>query len=195
MPVSVYHYDSSHLIPGFFVWCTMYECPRCNSMLSSESYYRNKLTKTGLDLSKCKSCKISYQKEYTNDNLEKVRAYKKQHAQDTKEKRAKYKKQYGQTTKGKAAIYAACAKRRASKQNSTQGLGIPNSRLIRTIYAHCPDGYSVEHMLPLSRGGDHHESNLCYLPQDVNLSKYDKTIIEFGQAQFHSHAIYWQDTI
>lgn len=42
---------------------------------------------------------------------------------------------------------------------------------IRDIYKNCPDGYEVDHIIPLSKGGLHHENNLQYLPKKGNRRK------------------------
>lgn len=67
---------------------------------------------------------------------------------------------------------AIAAKRRANLLNAKSDdadLG-----LIKLIYQGCPAGYHVDHIMPLSKGGKHHELNLCYLPESANLSKKDK---------------------
>lgn len=46
--------------------------------------------------------------------------------------------------------------------------------VIKRIYQECPDGYHVDHIYPLSKGGDHHEDNLCYLPALLNIQKQAK---------------------
>lgn len=43
--------------------------------------------------------------------------------------------------------------------------------LIRLIYEHCPDGYHVDHIQALARGGLHHQDNLQYLPISENCRK------------------------
>ena len=47
-------------------------------------------------------------------------------------------------------------------------------RLLQEIYAHCPKGYEVDHIIPISKGGLHHPDNLQYLPRFENRSKKDK---------------------
>ena len=61
--------------------------------------------------------------------------------------------------------------------------------LIRVIYEHCPEGYHVDHIQALARGGKHHQDNLQYLPASENIrknadNKYDMSLV-----------IRWQDTI
>lgn len=64
-----------------------------------------------------------------------------------------------------------------------------NFHLIKEIYRLCPSGYDVDHIIPLSRGGTHHQDNLQYLPLSENRrkgngAKYDMSLV-----------IKWQDVI
>jgi predicted nucleic acid-binding Zn ribbon protein len=45
---------------------------------------------------------------------------------------------------------------------------------IRMIYAACPPGYEVDHIVPISRDGKHHQDNLQYLPAIENRKKSNK---------------------
>ena len=45
---------------------------------------------------------------------------------------------------------------------------------INETYQNCPSFYEVDHIIPLSRGGLHHENNLQRLPKKENGSKGDK---------------------
>ena len=46
-----------------------------------------------------------------------------------------------------------------------------NPEKINEIYRNCPPGHEVDHIVPLSKGGKHHEDNLQYLTISENRSK------------------------
>ena len=47
-------------------------------------------------------------------------------------------------------------------------------KLMQTIYENCPKGYEVDHIIPISKGGLHHQDNLQYLPWRDNRRKSNK---------------------
>ncbi|MBY0419179.1 MAG: hypothetical protein K2W88_14115 [Pararheinheimera sp.] len=47
--------------------------------------------------------------------------------------------------------------------------------LIKEIYKNCPEGYEVDHITPVSKGGLHHQDNLQYLTIGGNRSKGNRT--------------------
>ena len=49
-----------------------------------------------------------------------------------------------------------------------------NKEKIKQIYENCPDGYEVDHIIPLSKGGKHHEDNLQYLTIEENRKKNNR---------------------
>jgi hypothetical protein len=76
---------------------------------------------------------------------------------------------------------------RARKNNAT--CPTANLKLIKLIMENCPDGYEVDHIVSMSRGGKHHEDNLQYLPAMVNRRKSNKDVYD------ESLAIKWQDVL
>lgn len=52
---------------------------------------------------------------------------------------------------------------------------------LKEFYQNCPEGYEVDHIIPLSRGGLHHPDNLQYLTREQNRSKSNK--IEWNAEQ------------
>jgi hypothetical protein len=74
---------------------------------------------------------------------------------------------------GMRAFYAN--KRRSAKKYRTPAWA--NLDAIKTIYANCPEGYHVDHVIPLQGknvSGFHIESNLQYLPASENAKKLNK---------------------
>lgn len=51
-----------------------------------------------------------------------------------------------------------------------------NKEKIKEIYLNCPPGYEVDHIVPLSLGGLHHENNLQYLTIEENRRKGNRWI-------------------
>ena len=49
-------------------------------------------------------------------------------------------------------------------------------KIMQQIYENCPDGYEVDHIIPISKGGLHHQDNLQYLPWKQNRQKGNKLI-------------------
>jgi len=71
-----------------------------------------------------------------------------------------------------AASNAARQARYRAKHGYNRAYAIDaNKEIIKKIYENCPVGYEVDHIMPLSKGGLHHESNLQYLTIKENRSK------------------------
>ncbi len=91
----------------------------------------------------------------------------------------KEKKVYTEKEK-KAKNVASVQAYRARKYSAT--LPDTDIKLIRKIYEMCPAGYEVDHIIALSEGGPHHQSNLQYLPAMENRKKnrtqnYNKSLV------------------
>jgi len=178
-------------------------CTKCQEekLATSEFFHRDKSRKDGL-CQRCKICiKIYHQankeriskrgSQYYKANKEKIAAKQKQYRKANRKRVLEKKKQYRE--ENRHLIQHWTGSRRAAKLKQTPDY--TNLDLIKLIYKNCPHGYEVDHMIPISGGGLHHESNLCYLPKDVNQSKGAKTIKEFGEEKFNKNVIYWQDVL
>lgn len=83
----------------------------------------------------------------------------------------------------KANVYAY----RARKRNAVPADA--DLDLIRKIYQFVPEGYQVDHKIPLANGGLHHQDNLQYLPASENARKGKRDVYD------ESKVIRWQDLI
>lgn len=151
----------------------------------------------------CKECDSEKNKEYRQNNKEKIAEYAKEYYQNTKESKKEYyqnnkeaiaeqhkeynqrpeviehKKEYLQRPEVKKRKRANSAKRRAAELNRTP----PWSDLlaIQEFYDYCPKGYHVDHIIPLQGdkvSGLHILENLQYLTAEENLSKGNKFLTQ-----------------
>jgi 5-methylcytosine-specific restriction endonuclease McrA len=118
---------------------------------------------------------LSYDKEH-------LKEYHKQWYEDNKEYWKKHIKEYRQNNRGK--VNARNAKRKAIKLNQTPTNA--NIGKIQEIYSICSlmneisigIKWHVDHIIPLSKGGLHHQDNLQILEAGTNLRKSNKLIKE-----------------
>lgn len=83
-------------------------------------------------------------------------------------------------------IKASNSKRKAIVRNAfDEGADL---NIIKLIYKNCPTDYHVDHIIPIAKGGMHHENNLCYLPAILNMKKQAKLPEEVPDIM--KHAIY-----
>lgn len=97
---------------------------------------------------------------------------------------------YRKSQKGLASARKGNATRAARKRGAVIGVSRDEQALVRLIYANCPDGYEVDHIVPLSCGGMHVPANLQYLPRSVNRQKCARTDYDCG-----AHVISWQHVL
>jgi len=71
--------------------------------------------------------------------------------------------------KRRADVRFASAKYRAKKKQQTPADA--DMEVIKQIYLDCPKGYEVDHIIPISKGGLHHQDNLQYLTISENRRK------------------------
>jgi hypothetical protein len=131
----------------------------------------------------CKTCKVENfrnwvsknteynqkrAKEYYWENIDEVKRKKKENY--VPGKRKEYGKQYRKDNK---ELFAAkSAKRRAYKIKASPAWA--DNEKIKAIYLSCPEGFHVDHIIPLNNElvcGLHVENNLQYLTPEENFSK------------------------
>lgn len=80
-------------------------------------------------------------------------------------------KRYSLTEKGRIANERKRENRKRIETHARENLNDDELKEIRKLYRDCPDGYEVDHIIPISRGGEHSMSNLQLLPQEINARK------------------------
>ena len=125
----------------------------------------------------CEACRDAKRKrerryrreKYANDPVfaEKMRAWGREHSK---------------TEHGRALSRARVGKRNALKRTR-----VSDPDIIKLIYRNCPEGYHVDHIIPLAHGGVHAPENLQYLPASVNIRKKDRLDFDYSE-----HAIDWR---
>lgn len=121
----------------------------------------------------------AYSKKYYENNknkyLEKRPQYWATTYKNNSEKIKKYRKEYYENNKHR--YRANCAKRKAAKLQQTPKWA--DLKAIAEFYKNCPEGYHVDHIIPLQGKnvrGLHTLENLQYLPAVENQKKYNKIV-------------------
>lgn len=159
-------------------------CHCCGDELPLNDFYirkrRNKYTYETI----CKKCVSKRNKNYKENNKDKCNQLTKEWCEKNREKSNTIKKKYKEKHKNdpvyQSKVLAYCANRRAQKRNCDDETKDNNK--IKEIYqeakrlnieaGYCK--YHVDHIIPLSRGGKHHQDNLQIILAEENLKKYNK---------------------
>lgn len=174
------------------------QCFKCNIKQPIENFYSHKQMSDG-HVNKCKTCNKNDVQENYKNNIEHYRAYDKKrlHKPDRVEARKKLNEKYKIETPEKLREYKAKwrkqnplivrsfgAKRRAKKLKASPSWA--DLERIKDFYKACPEGYTVDHIIPLQGElvcGLHVENNLQYLTSSQNSSKRNKFEPEFSFPQ------------
>jgi 5-methylcytosine-specific restriction endonuclease McrA len=171
----------------------MKKCCKCGETKELGEFSRDKRTKDGR-YPQCKVCR----KKYYQANREKIAEWNKQHYQANREKLAEYKKQHYQANREKIAerhkryrqanremINAYRQKRRARERNADGNATAAEIQARfdyhgnRCYYCGCDGKMTIEHRIPLSRGGTHYPANIVPACPSCNSRKGTKTEKEF----------------
>ena len=66
-------------------------------------------------------------------------------------------------------------------RDATKDIAWEEKELIGKFYKNCPIGYEVDHIIPVSKGGEHCLSNLQYLTREHNRSKNAR--LDWGKSE------------
>ena len=168
------------------------ECGNCGRVLPVEQFSKNKRSRDGLN-SKCKECDYISTKQYNQEHIEEKQQYQRQyHKQYDKQ----HQPQYYQTPQGQVVRFNNNAKRR--KREEEQGVGLTKEQWLEMMqffdfkcaYSDIYIGgkenkgiRSIDHIIPLVKGGEHEVWNCVPMDKSLNSSKCDKDMMEWYTAQ------------
>jgi 5-methylcytosine-specific restriction endonuclease McrA len=178
------------------------KCSTCKEQLAAEMFGKNARSADGLKTS-CKPCRRAKAVKYRAENKEKTSEYFKRYREENPDKRkatcaryrannraklAKYNKRYSREN---PHIAVNAQIRRRALKNKASGTYTHDdwqARLAyhenRCAYCGCGGKMTIDHMIPLSRGGTNWPSNLVPACHSCNSGKCDKTPIEFADYTF-----------
>ncbi len=120
-----------------------------------------------------KICEKEYPEIYA-EYLRKMRILTNKWNNNNREKRRECTKKYSKTEKGLYTCSKRNAERKGKYKDACTDLSWEERKLIGRFYKNCPEGYEVDHIHPISKGGKHCLSNLQYLTKEENRRKSAK---------------------
>ena len=176
-------------------------CKGCGIAKPSTDYHADAASPDGLR-ARCKACRSSHMAKYYEDNREQkvayertrrrtqgdyLRAWDKARYQRQRDKRIELAERYGHTRRARMANVAVdegltVAKLRAMLGDECCYCGVTMTfKRGRTAEGIAPHRATLEHLLPISRGGSHTFDNADLACHSCNTRKNNKTVDEFMQ--------------
>jgi len=136
---------------------------------------------------RCRQCKIIIQRKHHAENrvksLAKMKKWKAENNEQVKAYHRKYYAEHKEVQKTRVnnwrlrnlklcCYYSSRYRKRVIEQTPPWA----DMSKIKEIYLNCPDGYDVDHIHPLSKGGLHVHYNLQHLPMTENRIKGAKLL-------------------
>ena len=164
----------------------MKTCTKCNIEKPLSEYYKAKSNKDGL-MTWCRTCETKRKITYYTENTDAVLATRKIYTSNKSRIKEITDKWYKNNKKTALATARAYQLRKSKAITPTTCL-----KTVKDIYAQCPKGWEVDHKIPVTKDGDHHQDNLCFITKELNCSKGNKLLSEHPELKkrFDAEVIY-----
>lgn len=145
------------------------QCSCCKEQKTLDMFYKQKDGGLGVT-SRCKVCVLVSNKRWSEENKDKytsaVKEWQKANRVKCNSANQRWRKTHLKEDAARASAY------RARKNNQLPSWA--NMDAIKDVYVNCPEGFHVDHVIPLKgtkASGLHVETNLQYLSAKDNLRK------------------------
>lgn len=118
-----------------------------------------------------KESKKSYRKKYYRSNLDRCKKLSRKYYEDNTSNRKYAMQQWVKNNRTRVRLLSS--RYRARKRDASIQLTSEEQSQMMVIFENCPNGYHVDHIIPLSKGGLHHPLNLQYLSASDNITKHN----------------------
>ena len=169
-------------------------CCKCKQTLTTDSFYKNKSTKDGLQ-SLCKPCNMESNRIWQQKNLDRfahyTAEYRKRNPEKTKSNLTKWRdnnkehtSNYSRAYRRKNTGYTKRNKENRKLRIQQAGLFLVTPKDVKKIMSnpclYCGAASKhLDHIVPLSRGGRHSIGNLAPACVSCNQKKYNKYLSEW----------------
>lgn len=122
-------------------------------------------------IERCQSAEFQDQVDKNHkEKIKKINEGSKKWRKNNPEKFKESQKKYYNTEEGRYAFSKRAFNFR-SKNKCQENVSWGEKILIGRFYMDCPEGYEVDHIIPLCKDGKHRLSNLQYLTKENNVKK------------------------
>jgi len=155
-------------------------CSKCGKTKPLEDFYRDKGMPDGRR-GDCKVCNCRKARKYYHENKDDIRVYRRKYYKEHKEEILKYQLHYARANKDKIEAYRRNYRSR-KHQNKTYKVTDKDCLTIKNrpcMMCGSRKDIQLDHVIPVSRNGNHSIGNLQPLCKPCNTSKANKYMIEW----------------
>mgnify|MGYP003654856335 FL=1 len=116
----------------------------------------------------------AFKEEFRNE-----KGYQKSWGFKNKDRLRNHQRNYEKSEKGIESRRKVNRTRKQRMIEAQADLDYDQKMLIRDFYYSCPDGYEVDHIVPIAKGGKHCLSNLQYLTPEENRRKASRMYYKY----------------